>query len=81
MNKRFRAKAIEKHVEIMGVPKVNNEDCVKTVESISTAVGANISVSKAFRVHSKVTNRSRKIVVDLLLIKNKKTMMGNVKKF
>lgn len=75
----FVQKAIEKFVEIMRVPEVNNEDCVKTVESISAAVGANISVSKAFRVHLKVTNRSRKIVVELLSIKNKKTMMGNVK--
>ncbi|KAL4101015.1 hypothetical protein QTP88_021036 [Uroleucon formosanum] len=76
----FEQKAIEKFVEIVGVPEVNNEDCVKTVESIAAVVGANISVSKAFRVHSKFTNRSRKIVAELLSTQNKKTMMDNVKK-
>ncbi|KAL4107536.1 hypothetical protein QTP88_017868 [Uroleucon formosanum] len=76
----FEQKAIKKFVEIVGVPEVNNEDCVKTVESIAAAVGANISVSKAFRVHSKFTNRSRKIVAELLSTQNKKTMMENVKK-
>lgn len=76
----FEQKAIEKFVEIVGVPEVNNEDCVKTVESIAAAVGANITVSKAFRVHSKFTNRSRKIVAELLSTQNKKTMMDNVKK-
>ncbi|KAL4096900.1 hypothetical protein QTP88_021775 [Uroleucon formosanum] len=76
----FEQKAIEKFVEIVGVPEVNNEDCVKTVESIAAAVRANISVSKAFRVHSKFTNRSRKIVAELLSTQNKKTMMDNVKK-
>lgn len=62
----------------MGISEVNNKDCVKTVESIAAAVRANISVSKAFRVHSKVTNRFRKIVVELLSIQNMKT---NVKKY
>lgn len=76
----FEQKAIEKFVEIVGVPEVNNEDCVKTVESIAAAVGVNISVSKAFRVHSKITNRSRKIVAELLSIQNKNSMMDNVKK-
>jgi len=76
----FEQKSIEKFVEIVGVSEVNNEDCIKTVESIAAAVRANISVSKAFRVHSKITNRSRKIVAELLSIQNKKSMMDNVKK-
>jgi len=67
-------------VEIVGVPEVNNEDYIKTVELIAAAVGANIFVSKAFCVHSKITNRSRKIVAELLSIQNKKSMMDNVKK-
>lgn len=71
---------IENFVEIVGVPEVSNEHCVKTVESIAAAVGVHISVTKAFRVHSKVTNRSRKIVAELLSIQNKRTMMDNVKK-
>lgn len=68
----FEQKAIENFVEFVGVPEVNNEDCVKTVESIAAAAGTNISVSKAFRVRSKVFNRSKKIVVVLLKIQNKK---------
>lgn len=76
----FEQKSIEKFVEIVGVPEVNKEDCIKTVESIAAAVGANISVSKTFRVHSKTTNRFRKIIAELLSIQNKKSMMDNVKK-
>lgn len=44
-------KSIETFVEIVGVPEVNNEDCVKTVESIAASVGVKLIVSKAFRVH------------------------------
>lgn len=76
----FEQKAIENCVEFVGVPEINNEDCIKTVESIASAVGVTISLSKAFRVNSKVSNRSRKIVAELLSIQNKKTMMDNVKK-
>ena len=72
-------KAIEKFVEIVGVPEVYNVDCLKMVKLIATAVGANIFVLKALRVHSKVTNKSRKTVVEFLSIQNKKTMMDNVK--
>ncbi|KAL4097751.1 hypothetical protein QTP88_022473 [Uroleucon formosanum] len=50
----FEQKAIEKYVEIVGVPEVNNEDCIKTVESIVAAVGANIFVLKAFHGATKV---------------------------
>lgn len=76
----FEQKAIEKLVEIVGDQEVNNEDCIKTVESIPAAVGANISVTKAYRVHLNFTNRSRKIVAELLSIQDKKSMMDNVKK-
>lgn len=47
----FEQKAIEKFVKIVSVPEGNNEDCIKTVETIAAAVGANISITKAFRVH------------------------------
>lgn len=56
----FEQKAIEKFVEFVGVPEINNEDCIKTVESIASVVGVTISVSKAFHVNSNVSNRSRK---------------------
>jgi len=73
-------KSIENIVEIVGVPEIDNEDCVKTVESIAAAVGLKISVSKAYRTFSKIPNRSRKIVAESTSIKDKLNLMERVKK-
>lgn len=58
-------KAIENYVEIMGVPEANNEKCVKIVESIAKSVGVKTTVIKAFRIKSKINNKSRKIIAEL----------------
>lgn len=56
----FEQKAMENFVQFVGVPDSNNEDCVKTVVSIAASVGIeNLSVAKAFRVHSKNVSRPR----------------------
>lgn len=74
-------KSIETFVETVGFSEVNDEDCVKTVESITASVGVKIIVPKAFRVHSNISNRSRKIVADLQSIQNKRNMMEKVKNY
>lgn len=73
-------KSIENIIEIVGVPEIENEDCVKTVESIAGAVGVKISVSKAYRAFSKISNRSRKIVAESTSIQDKRNLMISVKK-
>jgi len=58
----FRQKAIENVVETVVVPKTNNEGCAKTVASITTSVRVKINILnsiKAFRIQSKIENKSR----------------------
>jgi hypothetical protein len=50
------------------------------VESIAAAVGVKISLSKTYRVFSKISNRSRKIVAESTSIQNKRNLMEGVKK-
>jgi hypothetical protein len=73
-------KFIENIIEIVGVPEIDNEDCVKTVELIAAAVGVKIPVSKAYRSFSKIPNRPRKIVAESTSIKDKRNLMERVKK-
>lgn len=53
-------KSIENIVEIVGVPEINNEDCVKTVESIAATVGVKITVSKAYLCFFKIPQQVQK---------------------
>jgi len=55
-------KAIDNFVVIVGVPEVNNEDCVKTVESIAESVGMKVNRLKAFYIFSKIENEPKKII-------------------
>jgi len=51
------------HVEIIGVPIHENENCEKIVESITLALGVQIFIVNAYRVKSKTANKkSGKIV-------------------
>lgn len=47
-------KAIENFLEIVGVPESNNEDCLKTVESIAAKLGVNATLLKAFLLNRKL---------------------------
>jgi regulator of replication initiation timing len=73
-------KVIENYVEIMGVPEANNENCVKIIETIAEAVGVKTTVIKAFRIKSKINNKSRKIIAELQSKQIKKEIMDNAKK-
>lgn len=50
------------------------------IMSIATSAGVKISVSKAYHVHSKISNKSRKIVAELTSIQDKRNIMEGVKK-
>jgi hypothetical protein len=58
-------KVIKNFVEIVGVPEVNNEDCVKTVEKIAESVGIKVNILKAFRIFSKIENKPKKIMAEI----------------
>uniref|UniRef100_A0A2S2NLJ2 PHD-type domain-containing protein n=1 Tax=Schizaphis graminum TaxID=13262 RepID=A0A2S2NLJ2_SCHGA len=73
-------KAIKNFVEIVGVPEVNNEDCVKTVESIAESVGMKVNILKAFRIFSKIENKPKKIMAEVQTYQSKKSMMDSVRK-
>jgi hypothetical protein len=73
-------KAIENFVEIVGVPEVKNEDCVKTVELITESVGMKVNILKTFRIFSKIENKPNKIIAEVQTYQSKKSMMDIVKK-
>jgi len=68
-------KIFENHIEIVGVPEQENEDCCKIVEEMSLALGEAVSVTSAYRYRSKVPNKIGKIVAVLSSYKNKKSLM------
>lgn len=73
-------KLIENHIEIVGVPEKENEDCIKIVEEISKTLGESVSVLSAYRFRSKVNNKYGKIVAVLNNYINKKSIMNLAKK-
>ncbi|KAF0705950.1 E3 ubiquitin-protein ligase TRAIP-like, partial [Aphis craccivora] len=68
-----------KHIELIGLPEHNNENCIKTVENISVAVGGKVNVEKAYRVRLKMTGKPGKIVAILKSIKEKLNFIHLVK--
>jgi hypothetical protein len=58
-------KAIENYFETMGVSETNNENYVKIIESIVESVGVKTTVVKAFRIKSKINNKSREVIAAL----------------
>lgn len=73
-------KLIENHIEIIGVPEKENEDCTKIVEEISKTLGEPVSVLSAYRFRSKAQNKFGKIVAVLNNQKNKKSLMNLARK-
>lgn len=73
-------KSIEHFVEIVGVPKTNNENCIKTVEVIAEAVGVETAILKSYRIQSKIQNKPGKMIVEFQTNQAKRTLMENVRK-
>jgi len=46
---------ISKHIELIGLPKQNNENCIKIVENISVAVGGKMNVEEGIYVDNYLT--------------------------
>jgi len=76
----FEQKSILNHVEIIGVPDSNNENCEKIVEDIADVMGHPVSVIKVFRIRSKIANKPMKIIGEIASMHQKKTMMEYSKK-
>lgn len=68
-------KLIENHIEIIGVPENENEDCTKIVEEIAKTLGESVSLYQyyitAYRFRPKNKNKYGKIVAVLNNYKNK----------
>jgi len=82
INKRINVieqEQFSKHIELIGLPEQNNENCIKTVEYISVAVGGKVNVEKAYRVRSKMTGKPGKNVAILKSIEEKLNFMHLVK--
>lgn len=73
-------KLLENHIEIIGVPEEDNEDCSKIVKEISMALGVTICVENAFRFRSKIHNKKGKIVAVMKNYENKKSLMDMTRK-
>lgn len=72
--------ALECHVEIVGVPVIQNEVSTETVSKIATKLGINIRPKNAFPILSKYTDKPRKLSVYLSSIEENHTFMDTVKK-
>jgi len=73
-------KAVENVIEIIGVPEMNDEVCVKTVEKIVTKLGVNTSIINAYRSQSKFTDKPRKIIAVLSSKHLKNDIIANSRK-
>lgn len=73
-------KSFDKFVEIVGVPKINNEDCKLTVKRIATALNVKVDVVNAFRVQSKFNKRTNKIVAELTMKQCKRVLIETARK-
>jgi len=58
-------KAFDNFIEIIGVPEIKDENCADTTKTILAKLEVNSTVSKAFRVPSKILNNPRKLVAEL----------------
>lgn len=73
-------KSLENFVEIVGVPKINNEDCKITIEKIATSLNVEIGIVNAFRIQSKFNNKPSKIVVEVTSKRCKRDLMETSRK-
>lgn len=73
-------KEIISNVEIIGVPEKPNENCVEIVEYIASKLNVHLSVVKAFRMQSKISNKPKKIIAEINSVENKKKFMEMMKK-
>lgn len=73
-------KSLDNFVEIVGVPKINNEDCKLTVKKIATALNVEVDVVNAFRIQSKFNKRTCKIVAELSMKQCKRMLMETARK-
>jgi len=58
-------KAFDNFIEIIGVPKIKDENCADTTKTIFAKLEVDSTVSKAFRVPSKILNKPKKLVAEL----------------
>jgi hypothetical protein len=76
---KFEQKALECHMEIVGVPEISNEICTNTIQKITTKLGVNVSIQKVFRIPSKISEKPRKILVCLNSVDEKNKLMKMAK--
>lgn len=60
---KLEQKSLECHMEIVGVPEIDNEICMNTIKKIVTKLGSDVAIKKVFRLPSKFTDKPRKLSV------------------
>jgi len=73
-------KSLECHVELIGVPEIQNEICTDTIDKITSTLGLDIKVKYAFRIASKFTDKPRKFSVCFKSVEEKRKVMDLMKK-
>lgn len=73
-------KTLDNFVEIVNVPELINEDCKNTVIKIAKSLNVEIDVINAYRVQSKFSTRSKKIVAELTSKQVKKDLIETSRK-
>lgn len=76
----FEQNSVRNNVEILGVPESSNENCAYIVKNIAVKLDVKLSVVKAYRIHTNILNKSKKIIAEIDSFENKKSLMENMKK-
>jgi len=77
---KLEQKSLECHMEIVGVPEIDNENCMNTIKKIVTKVGSDVTIKRVFRLPSKFTDKPRKLSVCFNSLNEKNNFMEIAKK-
>lgn len=77
---KLEQKSLECLMEIVGVPEIDNENCMNTIKKIVTKVGSDVTIKKVFRLPSKFNDKPRKLSVCFNSLNEKNNFMEIAKK-
>ncbi|CAI6376684.1 unnamed protein product [Macrosiphum euphorbiae] len=77
---KLEQKSLKCHMEIVGVPEIDNEICMNTIKKIVTKLGSDVTTKKVFRLPSKFTDKPRKLSVCFNSVNEKNNFMEIAKK-
>jgi len=72
---KLEQKSLECHMEIVGVPEIDNEICMNTIKKIVTKLDSGVAIKKVFTLPFKFTDKPRKLSVCFNSLNEKNNFM------